>query len=389
MVPVSSYSKSIMARKPKRQAKGSGTVFMADGGRTWSIKWPENGLRRYQGGYQTQDQARQALDIIIGRIKAQLPGVPQKAKGPGVTFEVIKPDWLADRASFASVKDDENRYTKHLEPLLSHRTLEAVDTALVSSLVAHMKANGLDGASIERVLYTLSGLYRWAIRGKLIGYNPVKEYFAGLSKPERKKLKSSHDPDIDTQFLKNREDRAKVYTAMRPGSTQVAYALTAFAGLRPGEALAVLWSDIDLDAATVTVARQVRHGKVGLPKSQKARVVELMPDLVLMLRAWRKVCKGDLVCMPSKNRNAKAHLGPKLVHNHISKALVICGLPTMSWYEAGRHSYASACAMDGLDMAWLQKQLGHASIETTMRYAHLATGANQARLARSNVSFAA
>jgi integrase len=347
----------------------------------------EDGRRKYKGSFATQALAQDHLD----RIRLGLPSdEPEKPKGPTPTLSTLKTGWLASRVvdGIRSVDDDRNRWTKHVEPLLGGVAIDAVNDELIRSLIARMVASRppLDPATQERVLYTLSAFYRWLIQTEQYQSNPVQAYFARLSRHQRKQLRTKHNPETDTQFLKDRDDRGRVFDKLK-GTVKIAYGLTAFCGLRPGEAIALRWPDVDLDAAKLTVRAQVRHGKRGIPKSGKPRPVEIIPDFLDVLKTWKKQAKGDLVCPPTKNRKKTAHLGPKLVTKEVHKALLACGLPIMKWVEAGRHSYGAAWAFDGLDMVRLQKQLGHASIETTMHYAHLAEGM-KAQLAINNVKLA-
>ena len=56
---------------------------------------------------------------------------------------------------------------------------------------------------------------------------------------------------------------------------------SALIGFRPGEALALRWEDIDLGARTITVERQVRHGREGIPKSGEGRKVDIVPTVAV------------------------------------------------------------------------------------------------------------
>ena len=90
-------------------------------------------------------------------------------------------------------------------------------------------------------------------------------------------LKPTHDPK-KVPFLKTKADVAAVFKAL-PRSVNIVYALSALAGLRPGEAIALERDAVDLDAGTIQVHRQVRHGNLGVPKSGKNRKVPIVPSL--------------------------------------------------------------------------------------------------------------
>lgn len=51
----------------------------------------------------------------------------------------------------------------------------------------------------------------------------------------------------------------------------------AFSGVRPGEAMALDWSDVNLPALRVHVSKRLYRGTVDLPKSNQARMIALTP----------------------------------------------------------------------------------------------------------------
>lgn len=200
-------------------------------------------------------------------------------------------------------------------PLLDHRTPDKVGTDLIDELVADLKTK-LEPAGVERVLYVLSGFYRWAIRRKVVAHNPVRDYLADLERTERNAIRTTHDPR-DTPFIKDRADVVKLFAELQEElpAAAIAYALSALAGLRPGEAVGLEWGDLDLDAGRAMVRRRVRHGEVHTPKSGKPREVPLVPSLVAVLRAWRaKVPADEPLVVPSQRKTGKKakkvkHLG--------------------------------------------------------------------------------
>jgi site-specific recombinase XerC len=55
---------------------------------------------------------------------------------------------------------------------------------------------------------------------------------------------------------------------------------------------------------------------------------------------------------------------------HLSKALVACGLPPLTWYQPIRHSFASQWILAGGSIEKLATILGHGSTAVTERYPH-------------------
>ena len=136
-------------------------------------------------------------------------------------------------------------------------------------------------------------------------------------------------------------------------------------GLRLGELLALRWDAVDLKAGRLVVRHAVARGVVGTPKSGRSREVALSETAARTLRQIRHLrgplvfCKDD-GSMLTKNE-AK---GP------LRRARIRAGITALGWHDL-RHSFASHLVMRGVSLKAVQELLGHATIEMTMRYAHL------------------
>jgi integrase len=137
-------------------------------------------------------------------------------------------------------------------------------------------------------------------------------------------------------------------------------------GLRFGELLGLRWQDVDLVAGRIVVRQSIVMGKVGTPKSGHAREVPLGEDVLKALKSHRHL-RGQLVFC-DMGGNILTQGEPRY---WIERACRKAQLRQVGWHVL-RHTFASHLAMRGAPLKAIQELLGHATIQMTMRYAHLA-----------------
>ena len=133
------------------------------------------------------------------------------------------------------------------------------------------------------------------------------------------------------------------------------------AGLRISEACALQVSDIDADRHVI----KVRHGK-----GNRERYVTLGPRLLVALRAyWAATRPPRPYLFPADD--ARSPIEQHRVRTAVKAAVVASGLGKRVTPHVLRHSFATHLLEAGTDIRVIQALLGHASIRTTMRYAHV------------------
>ena len=156
-------------------------------------------------------------------------------------------------------------------------------------------------------------------------------------------------------------------------------------GLRLGEARGLQWGDLDLERREVRVERAVStDGQVDTPKSGHGRSVDLSLSLREVLQrhkaqlaeAWLKRKKGRDENGEEKPKGEQppsvfpSEAWTPMDHCNVEKAfkgaLKAAGLPAHFSPHSLRHSFASLLLADGVSPAYVQEQLGHASIELTV-----------------------
>jgi integrase len=174
--------------------------------------------------------------------------------------------------------------------------------------------------------------------------------------------------------------------------------LLAHTGMRRGEALALRWRDIDLDAGTLSVRRSagmVRNFgegadiREGDTKSGKPRVIDLDPDPVAVLRALRKA-RGMLALQLARDDALVfgdvegQHRNPEHVSRQFARDIARCrealgedALAAIRLHDL-RHTHATLLLLAREPVHVVSQRLGHASPVVTMTiYAHVLPGSQR------------
>ena len=235
-----------MPRKKRRRGKGLGTVYRR--GQMWSIAWVINGAKLYEHGYPDEDTARRVLAVKIGDIAAGRGGL-KKPKPSGPLAGLVE-EWLkVRRTTHRAADQDENRWNNHLAPFLGRYSPDDVDVGMLKKIVAVKLGEGL--------------IARHGPSAHAAGLDPLlgpdrrrqgdEESGRMLPKKTRALIRPTYDPK-KTPFVERKKDIARIYQAL-PAPFNVAFAISALAGLRPGEVRALKWSNVDLSAPAHLRAR--------------------------------------------------------------------------------------------------------------------------------------
>jgi integrase len=261
---------------------------------------------------------------------------------------------------------------RHISPAFGRIKLSKLTAAHIQSLYAAKLRDGLKPSSVRYIHAVLHRALEQAVRFNLIPFNPA-------SKVVPPKVRQEEITPLDAE-----QARRFLYAA-RGDRFEALYVLSLTTGLRMGEALGLRWSDIDLDAKTLRVSRQlqrVRDGGglvFGEPKNASRRTVDLPQRAVEALRSHRKKQMEEqlragsewqdygLVFASGKGTPLDAQ---NIVNRHFKPLLKRTGLPNIRWHDL-RHTYATLLLARGVHPTYAQKSLGHASVQLTLdRYSH-------------------
>jgi integrase len=153
--------------------------------------------------------------------------------------------------------------------------------------------------------------------------------------------------------------------------------LVALRGLRRGEAAGLRWSDLDLDAGTLTVTGQLQQlgGRMiaGPPKSDAGRrVIALDKTTITALREHRLRQQAERAAAGTRwaetgyvfTTPAGGPVGPDRVTRLFRELVTGSGLPPVTLHGL-RHGAATLALAAGTDLKVVQDQLGHSTVVLT------------------------
>ena len=223
-----------------------------------------------------------------------------------------------------------------------------------------IKGRGPADATINRHFTFLSAILNRAKKDGLLDRNPCE----GLRRfPEVRK----------TRFF-TEDELIRLKNVMAPAD----WAMVAFSietGLRREEQFSLRWDCVDLENQVLTVP---------LPKGGKTRHVPLTPGAIAILRANSSFLASAFV-YPGLRGTHRPLDARAFMRYTFEPALRKAGIQGASWHKL-RHTAASRRVMAGVDLVTVKEFLGHADIQTTMRYSHLAPGHLRAAINRGALS---
>ena len=153
--------------------------------------------------------------------------------------------------------------------------------------------------------------------------------------------------------------------------------VSAYAGLRLGELLALRWDDVKFADRKLIVRRAMSDGIETSTKSDKVREVALrQPAVAALDRISQRehfTSGGDLV---AASRDGD-HLDPSSLRRRYRRAQSAAGVSPLRWHDL-RHTCASWLAEAGIDLVTIRDTMGHADLQTTGRYLHARSASVQA-----------
>lgn len=333
----------------------------------------EKGKKKYK--YVYADNNRE-LQKKVDEIKTRL------GKGLDITadrdsFGFWRDKWLKFKSSDVS----ENWHkalvinAAKLDPIKNMEVikLRAVD---LQDILVDLARDGLSKRVIKAVRDIAISVIEFAIENRVLDYNPFSyTHIPAKVKPEEKRRALTLE---EQSWIVNTPHRA-----------QLPAMIMMYAGLRRGELFALMWSDIDLDAGTISVNKSVvmKNGKPTIKRGGKTKAAERtvyipkclvdfldsQPHTSLYVcttkegkmmtdSAWRRLWESYIADLNMKYGKFPENNKPKSKFQPGGVDIIIPQF-TAHWL---RHTFVTNLYNAGIDAAVTKDQAGHSDIKTTL-----------------------
>ncbi len=340
--------------------------------------WTERG--RPPAGYFTKRLADDWLrDLLDQARRGTLPGLVRT----GATFADAATEFLRyaehDRALKPStLRGYRSILNAYLLPTFGEKALEQITSADIEVWRRQLSSarfgddperrdsRPLANNSKNRIVILLHGVFARACKVYGLPVNPVASV-------EHHPVRTSGDIDIFSP--------EEVWALVRAAASErdgAIFLTAAFTGLRRGELIALRWRDVDFTGSVLRVRASYAGGALTAPKSGKVRSVPLAPEvahaLAQLSRRERFIGEDDLV-FPGELGD---FLDGSALRRRYTAALKRAGLRLLRFHDL-RHTFGTRMIAKA-DIRRVQEWMGHADVQTTMRYLHYAPREEDARL---------
>jgi integrase len=333
--------------------------------------WKQRGTPQPEG-YYTKRMAEQWLSARLKEIQLGVVGGLVETR---ITFKEAAVEYLRyaeeDRGCKPStVRSYRSAIDTHLVPVFGRRKIEDITTQDIerwrAGLVPGRNQESLTNKTKNNLLVLLHAIFRRAAKVHGLPFNPVDNV-------DRFRIRSSGDIEVFSP--------EEIWSLVRAAASEMDAAIfvtAAFTGLRRGEILALRWRDVDFPASTIRVRASYSAGQLTTPKSGKVRSVPMAPDVAAAIARLGQrdefVGEDDFVFAGDFG----TPINGDAVSSRYRDALDAAGLRKLRFHDL-RHTFGTRMIREA-DIRRVQEWMGHADIQTTMKYLHYESRAEDAQL---------
>jgi len=284
-------------------------------------------------------------------------------------FEIFANKYLisAKHSCKPSTLDDYKALTeKHIIPTFGSIPINKIKKSDIREYL-QSKLDMYSISTVKHLKVVLSNIFNIALENEVITINPtlnLKRLFPKQTKPDRHFLTKA---EVNMLLETTQKHKPEFYPFML---------VLARTGMRLGEAIALQWDDINFENKTITISRSITRKKIGKPKNNKSRKVDMTTNLSHILSELKKIKNNKWVF--AINDQETPFNTDNFRKRKFKPLLKLANLPKTTRIHDLRHAYASTLIQEGTNLMYVKEQLGHHSIQITVdTYGHIEPDTNK------------
>ena len=361
----------------KKRMNGEGSWTQRDNG-TWKLSVSYKGIGRkyFYGDKQTCLQKKLEFESLLNK------GIVGEKD---IIFKHFVESWLktVKKPTVKQHTYDNLEFVvkQYIIKPIGDLELKQIDGHLIQTLIINkLKEDGYSYQTVRHVYSQLGSIFKYAaLRGK-VNTNPMAEVVL----PKKTLFQNK-----ETRYLSENERKALVdtcYMHNKNGSfffkNGPFYVFIMYTGCRIGEAIALKWSDIDLDNRTVTIGRTMitvrntdNHTSTrrdqNSTKNGVTRTVYLSDmalQALLDIKATHKYDPNGYILPGTHTDKPITYV---TAHGAFKRIIKQAGIEDCSIHSL-RHTFVSLMINNNIPIPLVADMVGHTNINTTMKvYTHL------------------
>lgn len=258
----------------------------------------------------------------------------------------------------------DEKYNGYIKPAVGHMKLKDVKDVHLQRILNGQA--GMSQSHVEKIRRVLREMFSRARKSRLIAYDPAEDL----------ELPASH---AGTHRSLTDEERAVLLKVAETHHAGLYILTLLYTGMRPGEAAALNWADVDFKNSMIHIHAAVESGSSHVKGPKTASGVRDIPihaallprlqeakgapfDPVFTGESGGRLNSGNQYRLwRSFKRAMDIAMGAEVYRNQIMESKIA---PDLTPYCL-RHTFATDCARAGVPLETVRWLLGHADISTT------------------------
>jgi len=317
----------------------------------WVLLYRDGNTRKYatlgQCSKMSKTQAEEKRDELVAGANARNANVPDASITFGGFLEGIALPFLRSKWKRSTAATTENRIQHHLKGEFGERQL--ADLGLKElQLFLNAKSAKLSRSVVAHLRWDLRSVFRLALAEGYADRDPTAALFT-----PREAAPSSPSLTLSKEEVEN-------YIEVLEPRERVIALLAIFAGMRPGEILALERRHVSGDCRKARIEQRIYRGDIDTPKTATStRTVAIPSKTAASLKEWMELVPGKPKAWIFASENPSTPLWRDNVwRRHMEPKLKTVGLQWAT-FQVLRRTHASLGHDAGIDPKVAADQRGH------------------------------